>query len=66
MSAPIKEGAAFESVPQQLFQTSIKVSQSYPYAVTPDGGRFLINVTVEASNPAPMTIVLNWTNDLKL
>ena len=66
MSAQIREGATFESgVPQLLFQTNIKVTLDYPYAVTPDGARFLINVTAEDNNPAPMTIVLNWTNDLK-
>jgi len=35
------------------------------YAVSPDGQRFLINVPVEAQTSAPITVVLNWTADLK-
>jgi hypothetical protein len=35
------------------------------YAATADRQRFLINTLVEFSNPAPMTIVLNSTSDLK-
>jgi serine/threonine protein kinase/Tol biopolymer transport system component len=66
MSAEIKMDAKFESgVPQQLFQASIKFKDDCPYAVSPDGARFLLSTVGETSNPAPMTIVLNWTNDLK-
>jgi serine/threonine protein kinase/Tol biopolymer transport system component len=66
MSAEIRIGAKFESgVPQQLFQVSIKFKDDCPYAVSPDGARFLVSTVGEASNPAPMTIVLNWMNDLK-
>jgi hypothetical protein len=36
-----------------------------PYAVALDGQRFLILAPVEANNPAPMTVVLNWAADLK-
>ena len=67
MSAEIKPGAVLESgVPRQLFQTRIKInSGTTPYDVTTDGARFLIKVPAEANNLAPMTIVLNWTSDLK-
>ena len=67
MTVEIKAAGDFETgVPQQLFQTSIKInSGSRPYDITRDGARFLIKVAAEANNPAPMTIVLNWTSDLK-
>jgi eukaryotic-like serine/threonine-protein kinase len=65
MSVEIKSGAKIESsVPQQLFQTRIKFADDYPYAINPDGSRFLINSPADAS-AAPLTIVLNWTAGLK-
>jgi hydrogenase maturation factor len=67
MAVEVKTSNTFEGgVPRQLFQTNIKMlgGLGCPYSVTPDG-RFLINTRVEANNSAPMTIVLNWTADLK-
>jgi serine/threonine protein kinase/Tol biopolymer transport system component len=62
MAAQIKSDNPFQSdVPEQLFQTNIKFALGYPYAVSPDGSRFLINTPAEGNNPAPMTLVLNWT-----
>jgi len=37
----------------------------YAYDVTTDGQRFLINTIVEQKASAPITLVLNWTADLK-
>ncbi|MFN2597248.1 MAG: protein kinase [Pyrinomonadaceae bacterium] len=66
MSAEVKAGGAFESVvPRQLFQTSLKLSLSYAYAVAPDAQRFLVNAPVEANTPAPMIVVLDWAAGLK-
>ena len=66
MSAEIKSGAKIESsVPQQLFQTRIKFADDCPYAINPDGSRFLINVPAETNDTAPMIVVLNWTAGLK-
>ena len=66
MSAEIKSDRAFDNVvTKPLFQIDIKRALGYPYAVSPDGSRFLINIPAEASNPAPMTIVLNWPATLK-
>ena len=66
MEAQIKSDAPFQvDVPQQLFQTSIKFGQGYPYAVNHDGSRFLIITPAEANNAAPLTVVLNWTASLK-
>ncbi|HEX6650677.1 MAG TPA: protein kinase [Pyrinomonadaceae bacterium] len=66
MSVDITSSPKFEStVPRQLFQTSIKnTQQGLCYAATADGQRFLVNTYVQESNE-PMTVVLNWTNDLK-
>jgi len=37
----------------------------YVYDVTPDGQRFLVNSAVEQKESAPITLVINWTADLK-
>jgi serine/threonine protein kinase len=66
MSAEIRSGAKLESsVPQQLFQTRIKFTDDYPYAINRDGSRFLINIPAETNDTAPMIVVLNWTAALK-
>ena len=35
------------------------------YDVTADGQRFLVNIPVDQKASAPITLVLNWTADLK-
>jgi serine/threonine protein kinase len=68
MAAETKIGSTFESgVPRQILQTSIKMlaGAGYPYSVSSDGARFLVNARVEATNLAPMTVVLNWQEGLK-
>jgi serine/threonine protein kinase/Tol biopolymer transport system component len=66
MSAEFKSDAAFENVvTKQLFQTDIKRVPGYPFAVTPDGSRFLLNTPAEGNTHAPMVVVLNWTASLK-
>jgi hypothetical protein len=66
LSAQIKSETPFQStVPEQLFQPNVKFVPGFPYAVSPDGQRFLINTPAEVNNPAPMTVVLNWTAGLK-
>jgi Tol biopolymer transport system component/tRNA A-37 threonylcarbamoyl transferase component Bud32 len=61
-------GATFVAgVPKPLFEAH--VSAIFPgipcYAVTSDGQRFLVNTLVGESAPAPLTVVMNWTADLK-
>jgi hypothetical protein len=69
MASEIKIGAKLEiGVPQQLFQTRIKMDSlaaDYPYGVAPDGSRFLINTPTEADDASPMIVVLNWMATLK-
>jgi Tol biopolymer transport system component len=61
------EGKFNPGVPKQLLQTNIKIigGLGYPYSVSPDGKRILINTRLEANNLAAMTIVLNWAEGLK-
>jgi hypothetical protein len=50
-----------------LFKTRRKLLQNatgYPYAVSGDGTRFLINTTPEPQAAEPLTVVLNWTEGL--
>jgi serine/threonine protein kinase/Tol biopolymer transport system component len=66
MSAELESDGAFDSlVTKALFQVDIKRAPGCPYAVAPDGSRFLINTPADASNPVPMTVVLNWPATLK-
>jgi eukaryotic-like serine/threonine-protein kinase len=66
MSVDVKTDGAFESsTPKELFQTEIKFSGGLPYAVAPDGSRFLIVAPAETNKSNPLTIVLNWTAKLK-
>jgi serine/threonine protein kinase/Tol biopolymer transport system component len=67
MSAEPNARGTFEGVaPRALFQTPVKLTGSgNPYAPARDGSRFLVVAAAEANNPAPMTVVLNWTADLK-
>jgi len=67
MSVEITTSPKFEGgVPRQLFQANMKsINQGWCYGVTNDGQRFLVNTFVQNLNSAAMTIVLNWTTDLK-
>ena len=53
-------------VPRPLFEPRVgAISGDSPYDVAADGRRFLVKVLVEETVPAPVTVVLNWTADLK-
>ena len=53
--------------PQSLFLTRIKVLGLGPtqYDVSADGQRFLVNTLVEEQDATPITLVLNWFEELK-
>jgi hypothetical protein len=63
MSVDVKAGdSSFEpGVPKLLFEKS----GIRNYDASRDGKQFLVAVSVEASSPEPITVVLNWTADLK-
>jgi hypothetical protein len=53
--------------PHALFDTGIRasfVNRRNQYVVTRDGQRFLVNVSAEDENSAPVTVVLNWQSRL--
>ena len=63
MAVPIGSGASPAGSPRALFevQTSTLVEQnnSYVYAPSPDGQRFLIDVFATGAEPS-LELVLNW------
>ena len=73
MAVAVKAGATFEAaIPSELFAARIEGWTSRNdymythnnYAVTSNGQRVLVNVA-RASNPASITVVLNWTAALE-
>jgi len=70
MAVPIgTDGDTFTAgTPQALFNVEIpEGSAPYPtdYAVSADGRRFLVNSIVEQTSRPALTVVLNWTADLR-
>jgi Tol biopolymer transport system component len=67
MAVDVKLRATFEAgVPKTLFGTRVLTLLSERhYAVTGDGQRFLINSTIEENSASPISVVVNWTADLK-
>ena len=68
MAVEVKgDSAMFEAgVPRPLFE--MRSLGGFPGGgndVTRDGKRFLVNMPAQEENPRPITIVLNWTADLK-
>jgi hypothetical protein len=63
MAVPINATGQLEGgEPQTLFQPGRPIlTRGQAYAVTKDGGRFLVNVDFRRSNVAPLTVVVNWT-----
>jgi len=53
-------------IPRALFDLRIGSTSGFSdYDVTADGQRFLVNTLVEQSARSPVTVVMNWTADLK-
>ncbi len=68
MAVDVKIGATFEaSVPKPLFDTRALTVTDFRshYVVTAEGQRFLINSLIEETNAAPISVVVNWTANLK-
>jgi len=63
MAVPINATGQLEGgEPQMLFQPGrLILNRGQAYAVTKDGGRFLVKVALQRSNVAPITVVVNWT-----
>jgi hypothetical protein len=65
MAAAVKgDGADFEvngSKPLIEIHPVNGIGAGYPYDVSADGQRFLVNTIVEATALPPITLVVNWT-----
>ena len=66
MAVEVKGGASFEAgAPNALLDARMNELTSRDYAVTGDGQRFLLNAPVEEATTRPMTVVSNWTAEVK-
>ncbi|MFN2516925.1 MAG: TolB family protein, partial [Pyrinomonadaceae bacterium] len=68
MAVDIKLGTTFEAgVPKALFGTRVLTLTEFRnhYVVNANGQRFLINSTIEETETTPISVVVNWTADLK-
>ncbi|HET6645923.1 MAG TPA: protein kinase [Pyrinomonadaceae bacterium] len=69
MAVDVKLGSTFEAgVPKPLFgPLGVLTLTDFRnhYAVTADGQRFLINTTIEGADTTPITVVVNWTAELR-
>jgi len=62
MSVAVQTRSTFRaSLPKFLFESRVSQKGEWSYDVTPDGQRFVINVAVGDSAPAPINVILNWT-----
>ena len=68
MAVPVESGENFvagAAVALFEFRTGSSGLAVVPYAVTADGQRFLVNAIVENETAAALTVVSNWTAELK-
>jgi len=67
MAVEIRSGSGFAAgVPKPLFRTQMKwLDIGFQYDVSPDGKRFLINTLAEEEKADAITVVQNWTAELK-
>jgi Tol biopolymer transport system component len=59
------DGGIEAAPPQLLFQTRPLPKSWNLYDVAPDGQRFSVNIPLEWTSSAPITVVTNWTEKLK-
>jgi hypothetical protein len=61
MAARVETADGFKAmIPESLFATGLNLVTLRPYAVAPDGERFLIPMAVDGRGNPPITVVLNW------
>jgi hypothetical protein len=68
MAVTVKGGESFEAGEVAAlfeFRAGNSILALAPYAVTADWQRFLINAVVESQTATPLTVVVNWTAELK-
>jgi hypothetical protein len=69
MAVALKPGATFDfETPKALFKTRMltgMIQSGIEYDVTADGQRFLIGTMVGEANATPVSVILNWTAEVK-
>jgi serine/threonine protein kinase/Tol biopolymer transport system component len=67
MAVDVKTGSGFAAgTPKPLFRTRIKsLDIGFQYDVSPDGQRFLVNTLPEGEQRDEITVVQNWTAELR-
>ena len=70
MAVQVKTGNTFDAgTPITLFQArphkQIAALDLFTYDVSRDGQRFLINTQVEHPEASPMSVILNWSAELR-
>jgi Tol biopolymer transport system component len=69
VSVPVRQGnggGVEFGTPQVLFQSRPLPNSWNLWDVAPDGQRFLINAPLEWTSAAPITVITNWTEKLKI
>jgi hypothetical protein len=51
--------------PHALFKATTVGAQSGPYSVSSDGKKFVMNTVLPQSVTEPLTLITNWSADLK-
>jgi Tol biopolymer transport system component len=66
MAVDVKADSGFEAgTPKALFDVRLKGITGWKYDVSPDGQRFLANVSIGEARSSPITLVLNWAAEVK-
>jgi len=63
MAVEVKTGSKLEAgAPKPLFDTRLGNRE---FDISPDGRRFLLANLLEDAGHTPMTVVVNWTGEVK-
>jgi Tol biopolymer transport system component/predicted Ser/Thr protein kinase len=66
MAVPVEAGSEFRAgLPRPLFRAKISSYWTQRGVVAPDGQRFLVNEEIPGASTPPITVVLDWTADLR-
>jgi dipeptidyl aminopeptidase/acylaminoacyl peptidase len=64
VSVKIEGDGLSVSSPKPLFQTRARFGWTDPFAVSPDGQRFLVNTVDVPVAPTPVTVVVGWPSEV--
>jgi eukaryotic-like serine/threonine-protein kinase len=65
MAVDVKPGPEFQAgAPRPLFEARMRDARYRQYDASADGQRFLVSAFALGENPAPLTLVSNWTAEL--